>query len=117
MLYNRTDLYSTVAVNGNQELDMISGNFAAYVPTIQDTILVPQSMAGRLDLISYQYYQTPRYWWLIALVNDILDIEQEIVVGATLNIPSLTSWYNFYNANVKTDQTTSVSTTGFSVLS
>jgi hypothetical protein len=28
---------------------------------------------GRLDLISYQYYGTVHFWWLIAHVNDILD--------------------------------------------
>jgi len=116
MLFDRTDLYSTVTVNGNQELDMISGNFSAYVPVIQDSLLVPQSMEGRLDLISFQYYGTPNYWWLIALVNNILDIEAEVVVGAQLNIPSLPSLYNFYNANAKADQQSSVSETGFSVL-
>ncbi len=41
----------------------------------------------RLDLISYHYYSTPEYWWIIALANNILD-PFNLVPGTILRIPS-----------------------------
>jgi hypothetical protein len=41
----------------------------------------------RLDLISYRYYLTPEYWWIIAAANDILD-PFALEVGTILRIPS-----------------------------
>lgn len=43
--------------------------------------------ATRLDLISYLYYQTPEYWWILALANNILD-PFNIPVGTILRIPA-----------------------------
>lgn len=41
----------------------------------------------RIDLISYRYYLTTDYWWIIALSNNILD-PFNIVIGTILRIPS-----------------------------
>lgn len=41
----------------------------------------------RLDLISYKYYLTPEYWWVIALANDLLD-PFSLAIGTILRIPS-----------------------------
>ena len=30
---------------------------------------VTESEENRLDLVSYSYYGTPNYWWVIAIVN------------------------------------------------
>ncbi len=43
---------------------------------------------GRLDNISYVFYNEPRYWWFIAQYNNILDPMTEIVAGKTLLIPT-----------------------------
>lgn len=42
---------------------------------------------GRPDLIAYRFYQTVSLAWLILLHNNIIDAEEELVVGATLLIP------------------------------
>lgn len=47
---------------------------------------------GRLDIISNNYYDTPRYWWVIALANYILD-PFDVPLGTSLRIPPLTSLY------------------------
>ena len=39
------------------------------------------------------YYNTPKYWWIIALSNYILD-PFDIPVGTNLRIPPLLSLYN-----------------------
>lgn len=43
---------------------------------------------GRLDLISSVFYNEPRWWWLIAQYNNILNPAAEIVAGRVLFIPS-----------------------------
>lgn len=34
---------------------------------------VTEQDLNRLDIISEKFYNTPKYWWLIALTNDIID--------------------------------------------
>jgi hypothetical protein len=43
---------------------------------------------GRLDLIASVFYNEPRYWWVIAQYNNILDPFSEITGGRILSIPS-----------------------------
>ena len=43
---------------------------------------------GRLDLISAVFYNEPRWWWVIAQYNNILDPFSEIVAGRILLIPA-----------------------------
>ena len=43
---------------------------------------------GRLDLISSVFYNEPRWWWLIAQYNNILNPFSEVVAGRVLLIPS-----------------------------
>lgn len=47
---------------------------------------------GRLDIIAYNFYGTPRFWWVIALANEIID-PFDIPVGTTLRIPPKHSLY------------------------
>ena len=47
---------------------------------------------NRLDIVSQKYYGTPRYWWVIALANYILD-PFDVPLGTSLRIPPLTSLY------------------------
>lgn len=50
--------------------------------------IVSQSEVNRLDIISNKYYQSPTYWWAIALANGFIDpfIVNE---GEMIRIPSL----------------------------
>ncbi len=43
---------------------------------------------NRLDLISNIFYGEPRYWWIIAQVNNILDPQFEVIPGRILFIPT-----------------------------
>lgn len=43
---------------------------------------------GRLDLIAAAFYNEPRWWWVIAQHNNILDPFTEVVAGRVLIIPS-----------------------------
>lgn len=48
---------------------------------------------GRLDIIANKYYNTPRFWWVIALANNIID-PFDVPVDTVLRIPSIVSLYN-----------------------
>lgn len=44
------------------------------VKASSDTVFrIPQGMESRLDLISNKFYGTPDLWWVVAMVNDLLD--------------------------------------------
>jgi hypothetical protein len=44
---------------------------------------------GRWDLVSYKYYRTVNYWWLICIANDISDPFDVPPAGTIIRIPSL----------------------------
>lgn len=47
---------------------------------------------GRLDIIASRFYGTPRFWWVIAMANNIID-PFDVPVGVTLRIPLKQSLY------------------------
>lgn len=47
---------------------------------------------GRLDIISNDFYGTPKYWWVIGIANNILDAF-DVPLGTTLRIPPIMSLY------------------------
>lgn len=48
---------------------------------------VVQSEVKRPDLISFRFYGTTEYWWIIMAYNNMLSVE-ELVTGTVLEIPS-----------------------------
>lgn len=42
---------------------------------------------GRLDLISYKFYQTPELWWVLAAANGIFFPPEDMQEGDVLRIP------------------------------
>jgi len=55
--------------------------------------IVTKTEEDRLDMVSLRFYDTPRYWWVIAMANNIID-PFNIEVGLQLRIPPLISLYN-----------------------
>jgi len=62
----------------------------AVIPTDQSDFYytVEQKFEGRIDLIAAAFVGEPRYWWVIAMLNNILDPHNEIKTGTTLLIPT-----------------------------
>jgi hypothetical protein len=55
-----------------------------------DTVYVVEAQyVGRLDQIAAIYLLEPRYWWIIAQYNNVLDPYNEIQEGTILYIPSI----------------------------
>jgi len=53
------------------------------------TYVVEKKFVGRLDLITAVFLGEPRYWWLVAQYNNLLDPYDEITEGRVLYIPTL----------------------------
>lgn len=54
-----------------------------------DTIYVVENFyEGRLDLIASVFYNEPRWWWIIAQYNSVLDPFGEILAGRVLLLPA-----------------------------
>lgn len=49
---------------------------------------VEHTLEGRLDLIANKFLGEPRLWWVIAMLNNILDPHNEIRTGTVLLIPT-----------------------------
>ena len=56
-------------------------------------IIVSKDEENRLDIIAQKYYNTARYWWVVALANYIID-PFSVPSGTRLRIPPLLSLYN-----------------------
>ena len=54
-----------------------------------DTYVIEARFEGRLDLITTLFLGEPRYWWVIAQYNNILDPYTEVTEGTILYIPTL----------------------------
>ena len=57
-------------------------------PTDQLYIL-EEDEVGRPDLVSYRFYKTPRLYWFVLHINDIIDPYEEMYAGMVLRIPAL----------------------------
>lgn len=65
-------------------LNQIDTNF---VNPASDTYLVTDEDLRDPSLISWKAYRSERLWWLILMVNDILDPFKDLAVGTSLKIP------------------------------
>lgn len=55
--------------------------------------VVTQPLANRLDLISNMFYGTPELWWVLSMVNSLLDAHV-VPYGTRLRIPLRTRLTN-----------------------
>ena len=55
-------------------------------------VTITNETENRLDIVAYKVYGSPRYWWVIALANYIID-PFSIPAGSTLRVPPLLSLY------------------------
>ena len=56
-------------------------------------VTVTKREENRLDIIANDHLNSPRFWWVVALANDITD-PFNLPVGTRLRIPSMLSLYN-----------------------
>jgi hypothetical protein len=83
-----------------------------------DTVyVIEKRFEGRLDLISAVFLGEPRYWWVIAQYNNVLDPHSEITEGAIIYIPTLSRVMNTFIGKVGGEVSTrAVPTTIFPIV-
>lgn len=103
-MIDRFAFYKKKRVDGKVEPDFLSSRLPEYVPKRFKRFRIKQFCEGRADLISQIHYDTPDLFWLILHANDIIDPWEELLTGRVIIIPSLNEYYNFYNANARSEQ-------------
>lgn len=93
---DRTNFYHVEVVDKVNELDFLHNALSEF------TMVYPPSYYRvngtdlmRPDIISYKFYDTVRFWWIIMLVNGIDNPLTSIEVGQILKIPSKLDIYDF----------------------
>lgn len=99
----RNGLTDKVLVDDNLEYDYLSSTEIVFeeFPTPEKVYVVRQSDLNRMDIISFNVYGNPNYWWLIALRNGIIDTRDDMFMGKKLYIPNLSDFYTFMNRKKK----------------
>ena len=66
------------------------GGASDYVQRLpQKLATVPAGMEGRPDLIAFDVYGNPYYWWVICVANDITDTFEQLKAGKVIRIPQI----------------------------
>ena len=83
-------VYPTVQSGNRQVLDLYLGDFRFFHIFLQGkeliTYQIDDSTEHRLDLISYENYNSVSYWWIIGLVNGVIDPFTELPAGREILI-------------------------------
>ena len=89
------DAYYNIITDENQklQLDLLSSIFKDFKNFIKNRFVkiavIDDDLENNADLISFRFYRTTNYWWLICEVNNITDPLTELTRGKQLAIPSL----------------------------
>lgn len=59
-----------------------------YIAPSDNDILIITSAEDRLDLLASHYYNDPSQWWVIAMANNLTDIDLKLQPGTQLRIPT-----------------------------
>jgi len=93
----RTDFFKKVTVENRTEVDPLQHTLGLFrMNRPYQLHVVTAEEEGRPDLISYRYYDTVEYWWLICVANDIQCPFLELYAGRELKIPSVLDIADFY---------------------
>ena len=100
-LSDRFVLFQKVAIDSNTEYDYIKSSLNDMELSTIEKMRLDAVYAFRPDLISFKYYGSFDFGWLIAFHNDIVDPTSEFTVGKMIDIPSIEDYYRFVNRNKK----------------
>jgi hypothetical protein len=59
------------------------------IPTEDIPFYYEAKLGDRLDLISSAFYKTPKYWWVIAKANNLVNGSIAVQPGTRLFIPNI----------------------------
>ena len=68
------------------------------IPLRDDDTYIFSKESDKLEHISYRFYETPEYWWVIAKANNISNGTIFLKPGRQIRIPSKTSIQDILNS-------------------
>ena len=93
----RTDFFKINTVDGTNEVDPLQNTLGSFKMKRNYQIhKIRQFEEKRPDLVSYLYYNTIEYWWIICVANDIQCPLSEFIAGINIKIPSILDIADFY---------------------
>lgn len=76
-------------INVSQGKRRYSSLYYPNIPERDNDIYIISKRGDRVDLLSYQYYRDPRYWWIIQRENNLPAGTFVIPPGLRIRIPSI----------------------------
>lgn len=71
--------------------NVYTSNVLPHITANDNDILIVTEAEDRLDLLANHYYGDPSKWWIIAVTNNMLDIDFKLEPGTQLRIPTNTA--------------------------
>lgn len=99
---------------GSEEyLSLLDGTYTQFMRALilTDNHTVQMDEVANLPLIAFRWYKNINLWWLIGMVNGIIDPYLEITAGKIIRMPSLSSIEDYFRqvkkAQANLNETTS----------
>ena len=83
---NRYENIKTILKTGKGKV--YDSTLLSYVEPTDTDIVILTTMGDRLDLLANEYYGDSTMWWVIAIKNNLTDIDLTMQGGIQLRIPS-----------------------------
>lgn len=86
--YNNINFNQSYIVDNNKKIRYYNTLLDCSIPTSDNDIYVITVIGDRLDALSYEYYKSPYYWWIIASANPhVIPDSMYLEPGIQLRIP------------------------------
>lgn len=82
---NRYENVDTAIINKKK---VYTGTTLPYVEPTDTDIVILTTITDRLDLLADEYYGDSSMWWVIALKNNLTDIDMVLEPGTILRLPT-----------------------------
>lgn len=82
--------YENVETTIINKKKVYSGTILPYVEPKDSDIVILTTSTDRLDLLADEYYGDSSMWWIIALKNNLTDIDFVLEPGTILRLPTRT---------------------------
>jgi len=93
---NRTNFYKVETVDNVNELDFLHNALSKFTTTYPvNYYRVTGVDLMRPDMISYNFYGTVGFWWILMVINGINNPLCDLKVGQILQIPNKLDIYAF----------------------
>ena len=86
-------------IRNTKELNLLSLSFKKLYDSSRPSSyhMLSEAYLGRFDLVSYDVYKTPYYWWVILISNNIKNPFDNSLVGSIIKCPNILDIYDFLN--------------------